>query len=335
MTNNELRTNAEAQHRARDSAGFLLEMRSTWRAANAFAPDRLRCFLQHLQQLTEPIRIADLPRNLYTAADKIAAGGTLSCSLMTPGGAAYACLVRVEFVQSDWLFSLHLGAFENLYGVFTSPAVLDILRAGGRMLACESAELSITAHTNIDADHHPPGLPIATWLSAAEAPRRETPGMTMVAEEWDGARLLLRAALPETLDSRLIIRFLLQSTIDEETLARTLAQALRSPDWRTRMCEMIAVARRGLRSLGLAVKQTDVPTASTPGVTSALRHDLLAIQKASLLLLSGTPIPPLSDEAPDTRPGMQAHLLRAMNGQPLAFEDDFSRLISSLTEGAE
>lgn len=33
--------------------------------------------------------------------------------------------------------------------------------------------------------------------------------------------------------------------------------------------------------------------------------------------------------------GMPAHLLRAMAGQQLAFEDDFSRLISSLTEGPQ
>src|SRR5215472_3334573 len=144
--NDGLRTATDA------SAG---EIGFSWRSAGAFAPDRLRCFLLHLQQLTQPIRISGLPRNLYSTAESLSRGGTLACSFITPRGPAHGCSVRVEPFKSEWLCSLHLGAVENLYDVSTSPAALDILRAGARMLGCDSAELSITANTNSDTDHHP------------------------------------------------------------------------------------------------------------------------------------------------------------------------------------
>ena len=157
-------------------------------------------------------------------------------------------------------------------------------------------------------------------------------------EQWDGACTWLSRPLSQTFLRQAIADCLGSSTnstrldpvAEPASVAFIIKEALRSPDWRTRILAMLAAVRLHVTSLALDVQQMEIPDTGVIGVTNELRHSLLAMQRASLLLLGGMPLPPIEASAPTTRDGMRAHLLRVMAGAPLAFEEEFSALVRAL-----
>ena len=285
----------ETQSRALD---LVLE----WQRHQDAAPDRVRSFLKHLAGRSEPLRFRGFPGNLYTVSDRLAQSAgelALSCcgndetwrpvTLRVLVRAAGGVVVRLEFG------SLFEGA-----GSLVAPALLDLLIAGGRILAAPQAQCLAANQL------------VAAWISAAS---RYEPAadplhgeMILVQEQWDGAQLWLRPG------------------------PSTLAYSLQMSDWRIRIAAMIAATRLGLTELGPTIRSMELPDASIPGVTNDLRHLLLAMRKAALIVLSGAEVPPAEAVNRETRTGMQAHLLRLMAGKPAAFQDEFARLIDSLLE---
>lgn len=312
--------------------------------AEPFAPDRLRSFLGYLQALQEPLRLSGFPLNLYIASDKLAKnGGTLNPApfLETANGLRRPISIEIRSDQPGHTLSMDLGPAGELLDFLTSPRVLDLLNAGARMTSAEYAMISLepavnsTVHLRVDADRVTvAGAPVALWLNAQLSKNAShLSGMIALPEQWDGATLLLQDAGPDFQAQRQLIRGMIQDpAADRDWLTLALGQALKASDWEVRASAMLGAARRGLQSLGLAVKRMAIPEKGPSGVTHDTRHMLLAMQKACLLLLSGTQPPEAANEAPDTRPGMQAHLLRCIAGLPVQFYDDFFLLTTALTQ---
>jgi hypothetical protein len=275
--------------------------------------------------------------------------------------------MHVHTAASGIVLSLEFGTLVGLADFLDSTAARDLLVAGARMLSSEYAVLAAArnlpgagAHGTAAGDLARYGQPIAVWVGAQSRLPGEQGGgdivanMILLEEQWDGARLLLRREQPlhaqQPVDvfhdsntrmtnntpiapdlQKTICALVSDSKTDRSLLLAALAHGLQAKDWKVRGCAMIGAARRGLSELGPAIKSMDLPETSVPGVTSEVRHMLLAMRKASLLLLSGTPAPPAGSATPDTRAGMQAHLLRLMAGEPATFGDDFATLIDALT----
>jgi len=281
-----------------------LDLVLEWHRQQGVAPDRVRSFLKHLAERSGPLRFRGFPGNLYTVSDRLAQSAgelALSCcgdnetwrpvTLRVLVQAAGGVVVRLEFG------SLFEGA-----GILLTPALLDLLVAGGRMLAAPHAQLTAA------------GQPVAAWISAVSRQEPDSDPlhaeMTLVQEQWDGAQVWLRQG------------------------RSTLAYSLQAADWRIRVAAMIEATRLGLTELGPTIRSMELPDTSVPGVTNELRHLLLAMRKAALIVLSGAEVPPAEAVNRETRTGMQAHLLRLMAGKPAAFQDEFARLIDSLEGGA-
>ena len=340
----------------------------SWHTSMPLAPDRLRSFLKYLQEREFPMRFSGFPANLYSASERlINSNGALQVYFATAIDQRCDLTMQVHSETTGSVFSLDFGAFAGLAGLLASTAIREVLVAGARMLSSEYALLAAArnlhgagAHGTGAGDSARYGQPLAVWIGAQSRLPREQGGEDLVAnmilreEQWDGARLLLRREpalhaqqpgevfhdsntrmandTPNASDQRKTICALVaDSKADRSLLLAALAHALRAKDWKVRACAMIGAARRGLSELGPAIKSMDLPETSVPGVTSEVRHMLLAMHKASLLLLSGTPAPQAGSATPDTRAGMQAHLLRLMAGEPATFDDDFTMLIHSLT----
>jgi hypothetical protein len=316
----------------------------TFHSFMAFAPDGLRSFLAYLQELQGPVQLSGFPSNLYIAADTLAKnGGTIHPAplLETAKGPQRSVSIDVRHDQSGHTLLLDFGPARELLDFLTSPRILDLLNAGARMTSADYALISLESEANstvylrADADRVTvEGAPVALWLSAQLSKNpSHLPGMIVLHEQWDGATLLLQGAGQDVHSQRRLIRGMIQDpAVGRDSLTLALTQALKAPDWEVRASAMLGAARLGLQSLGLAVKRVAIPDRGPSGVTGDVRHMLLAMHKACLLLLSGTTPPEMADERPDTRPGMQAHLLRCVAGLPVKFYEDFFLLTTALTQ---
>ncbi|OLB36171.1 MAG: hypothetical protein AUH11_12110 [Acidobacteria bacterium 13_2_20CM_57_17] len=298
----------------------------TWVATNAFAPDRLRSLLEFVSR-SSLLHVKGLPPNLYNLSETLSKeGGRLDISVDDDGGQQLGGILQANRDNGAAL-SFSLGPAATL--VRSSPliAAVDLLAAGARMLAADRGMVAVESTPGIAP------MPIATWLSpsaAAEIDRSRIDGIAQ--EQWDGALLILPES-PTTSVPRQAIRVIMATEgVDQEALTLAIRNALSSSDWEVRASAMLGAARGGLQSLGMHVKRMEIPQRGPGGVTGDVRRMLLAMQKASLVLLSCGAIPETSAEAPDNRPGMQAHLLRSIAGLPLRFYDDFSLLTTALTQ---
>jgi hypothetical protein len=293
----------------------------------AFAPDRVRSFLSYLKRRNAQYGFVDLPANLYSASEGLArSDAALRLSMCDGMGEKRDVTMRVFTASPDIVLSVEFGALQCLTE-FLDSAALDILVAGARMLGVEHAMLATVGDSTDTALHKlalsPSDPPVAVWVGAQSPLRSEPDGKQWFAAaslqraEWDGAELWIRRKL--------------ESAPDQPPSKGQLQRALRAPDWKVRVRAMIEATRLGFADLGVVINSLEIPETSVPGVTNTVRHMLLAMRKASMLLLSGMPVPVASSATPDTRDGMQAHLLRLMAGKPAAFEDDFATLIDSLS----
>jgi hypothetical protein len=304
----------------------------SWLSSQVFAPDRIRAFLGYLARETSPLRVSDLPSNLYTTSESLSKGcPRLDVALEASHGHRHSGGIAVIKGNGGNDFKLLIETDGVTAEVLASRAVVDVLAAGARILGAESGTIAIESA-------QVPGLisvPIATWLSpvrAANFDRSQTKAI-VVLEEWDGAVLAIRRTEQGFHFERQVVRQLISRSNFTRNLPESeLLCALESEDWEVRASAMLGAARLGLQSLGLAVKRMAIPDKGPSGVTSDIRHMLLAMHKACLLLLSGTLPPEMADEAPDTRPGMQAHLLRCVAGFPVKFYEDFFLLMTALTQ---
>jgi hypothetical protein len=318
-----------------------LSVTFSWQAVSLFTPDRLRSFLKYLREREPPLRFAREQDDLYSASDMLLDSRHQELALTADAGYHLAPVsLNVSTGTPPYRVSLEFNADQIVLDLLESQPGLSILVAGARMLSAERA--SITSFTDASAQSGAPGRAvagvhlIAAWNAPHIPPPRQS--LVLVEEQWDGARVWLHTPLSQA--------FLLQAALaclappdaagsepvpaGAGHLPYILQQALCSPDWRTRIVAMIAAVRRNLTSLALAVRQMEIPTTSVSGVTNDLRHMLIAMRKAALLLLGGVPVPLLEATAPGTRSGMQAHLLRLVAGKPIAFEDSFAVLVQSL-----
>jgi len=304
----------------------------SWLSSQVFAPDRIRSFLVYLARETSPLHVSDLPSNLYTASESLSKGcPRLDVALEASNGHRHTGGIEVIKGSGGNDFKLLIETEGVTAEVLASRAVVDLLAAGARILGAESGTIAIESA-------QVPGLisvPIATWLSpvrAANFDRSHTKAI-VVLEEWDGAILAIRRTEQGFHFERQVVRQLIsRSDFTRNLVESELRCALESEDWEVRASAMLGAARLGLQSLGLAVKRVAIPDRGASGVTGDVRHMLLAMHRASLLLLSGTLPPDTSDEAPNTRPGMQAHLLRCVAGLPVTFYEDFFLLTTALTQ---
>jgi hypothetical protein len=235
--------------------------------------------------------------------------------------------------------SLGFLADRSVLDLLSSEPGMSILCAGARMLAATDGFIDVTKDPGETVRPHPLTVVshrIAVWTASKAPPQQKN--LLLVDEQWDGACVWLRRPLSQAFLRQALLSSVAftadakqsRNSSEEPALLHIVEEALRSPDWRTRTMAMIAAVRRNLTSLVLSVRQMDIPDSGVPGVTNELRHNLLAMQRAALLLLSGMPVPPVEASAPATRDGMRAHLLRVIAGESLAFEEDFSALVRTL-----
>lgn len=304
----------------------------SWLSSRVFAPDRIRSLLGYLARETSPLRVRDLPSNLYAASESLAKGcSRLDVAIETSNGDRHSGAIEVSEGDGGNDFKLLIETEGVTADLFASHAVVDVLAAGARILGAESGTIAIESA-------QVPGLisvPIVAWLSpvpAANFDRSQTKSF-VVLEEWDGAILAIRRTDQDAHLERQAIRQLINwDGYNRKSLENELRRALEREDWEVRASAMLGATRLGFQSLGLAVKRMAIPDRGPSGVTGDVRHMLLAMHKACLLLLSGTQPPDAADEAPDTRPGMQAHLLRCVAGLPVNFYEDFFLLTTALTQ---
>ena len=314
-----------------------LQVTFSWEAKSLFTSDRLRSLLQYLAQREPPLRFTCDKISLYRASEDLLHHPRQPLLL---SGHAAAISFNVS-TTAPYRASLAFDSDPSVLGLLGSDPGLSILGAGARMLGAElgSIDAALAPRSRVPGGRSGNAAwLVAAWGAAGRAAPQ--PGLVLVDEEWDGARVWLRRPLSQAFLMG-VAQAALRGTSGESRFAGEtrlepiLKEALSSLIWQTRILAMLAVVRRKLSQLGPAVFQVDIPETSVPGVTSDLRHELIALRKASLLLLSGVPIPPIEATAPSTRDGMQAHLLRVVAGEPVAFEEEFSTLVRSLvSQGA-
>jgi len=160
-----------------------------------FAPDRLRSFLKYLQASKQVVRFSDFPGNFYSASESLAKTGGLLRLLFnveTAPDSQRPLIVETRQDGSTYALLLDFGAVASLVDFPASPAMVDLLVAAARMLSAEYAVITAGHAFKIvpspEADN-----PIALWVGAQLSRSNDAvPGMTLVQEQWDGAKLLLR-----------------------------------------------------------------------------------------------------------------------------------------------
>lgn len=299
----------------------------TWVGSKPFAPDRLRSLLEFASR-SSALRVQGLPPNLYTASERLSKeGGRLEVTVGADSRQQPAGSFQASRDDEAATLSFSVDVSAVLDRNFPMTAAVDLLVAGARILAAERGMVAVESALGIAS------LAIATWLSPVIAKDVDQSQMAGTAQEqWDGAVLILHQT-QERFAARQAIRTIIASdSIDAEALTFALRGALSSSDWEVRASAMLGAARRGLQLLGLLVKRMEMPEKGPGGVTGDVRKMLLAMHKASLLLLSGVQPPGISDETRDTRVGTQAHLLRCIAGLSVSFHDDFFLLTTALTQ---
>jgi hypothetical protein len=118
-------------------------------------------------------------------------------------------------------------------------------------------------------------------------------------------------------EARQVVRWLPYDRITvNERVEAVLAVALRADDWELQMSAVLAAARLNAARLAREVRAVQLPRTSRSGLNVLERQALLALQKAALAVLAGTPEPPERGSTPEDRSAVRAYVLRCVMGMP-------------------
>ena len=172
-----------------------------------FYSDPVRCFLKHLQRVDQPIRILNLPQNLYTASEELLKTANPiepAPKLQMPDGAQHSVLMyAVPGQNRPAHLTLEFRGID-VGDASTAAWFIDIMSAGGRMLDAEYAMLSPEVQPNITADLKirqdkllVDKMPVMLWVRPSLPVNTGTfsPETWKIQRQWDGALLFLPGSI--------------------------------------------------------------------------------------------------------------------------------------------